>query len=391
MIPFEEAFDLVMNSSFATATEVIRFTDSFNRILASEVLSDIDMPPFNKSSVDGFACRKSDLGNELDITGTIPAGSWPSESVKENKCVRIMTGAPVPLGADCVIMVEETEILPSGKIRFTGSYLKPNIAEKGEDIKKGEIILKPGRRIKPQDIAVMASVGHTLVTVSKMPRVAVISSGNELVEPDEIPGISQIRNSNASQLMVQVARACATGKYYGIAEDDEDKTLRIVEMAIAENDIVIITGGVSMGDFDFVPSVLERAGVKILFSRVAVQPGKPTTFGLHPGALIFGLPGNPVSSFIQFELLIRPLILKMMGNEWHSETIKLQMNDKYTRKPSDRMAFIPVKITPDGFVSPVEFHGSAHISALSEADGIIEMPVGKIIFEKGETVSVRQI
>jgi molybdopterin molybdotransferase len=237
----------------------------------------------------------------------------------------------------------------------------------------------------------MASVGHVSVTVSKMPEVAVISSGSELVEPSEIPGISQIRNSNASQLLAQVEQAGASGKYYGIAADDEEQTLSIVKKAIFENDIVIITGGVSMGDFDFVPSVLERAGVKILFTRVAVQPGKPTTFGIHPGAIIFGLPGNPVSSFIQFELLIRPLIYKMMGCDWRPTVIPLPMGEKFTRKSAERMALIPVMITNEGFVLPVEFHGSAHISALPYADGLIAIPVGKQILEKGEIVSVRYI
>lgn len=391
MISFEKAYEIVMNSGFKMGTEVIPFTDSLNRILASDVLSDIDMPPFNKSSVDGFACKKSDLGNNLEIIETIPAGNWPAKSIERNQCSRIMTGAPVPSGADCVVMVENTELLTSGKVIFTGSFKKFNIALKGEDIQKGDVVLKTGRRIRPQDIAVLATVGQVSVTVSMMPQIAVISSGSELVEPDVIPGISQIRNSNASQLIAQVERAGATGKYYGIAEDDEDKTLTIVEKAISENDIVILTGGVSMGDFDFVPSVLARAGVKILFSRVAVQPGKPTTFGLHPRAVVFGLPGNPVSSFIQFELLIMPLILKMMGNEWRPVRIKLPMNEKFTRRFADRLAFIPVTITIDGFVSPVEYHGSAHISALPEADGIIEMPIGKLIFEKGEIVSVRQI
>jgi molybdopterin molybdotransferase len=288
-------------------------------------------------------------------------------------------------------MVEETEIVPSGKIRFTGSYKKENISVKGEDVRKGDIVLKAARKIRPQDIAVMASVGHVSVTVSKMPRVAVISSGSELVEPSEIPGISQIRNSNSSQLMAQVTQAGASGKYYGIAVDNEDLTLSIVEKAISENDIVLITGGVSMGDFDFIPSVLERAGVKILFTRVAVQPGKPTTFGLHPGAVIFGLPGNPVSSFIQFELLIRPLINKMMDFKWRPVVINLPMKENFTRRIADRMAFIPVTITNDGHVSPVEYHGSGHISALPDADGIIAIPIGKQILEKGEIVSVRQI
>ncbi len=391
MIAFEQAYDIVMNSAVKTGTETIYFTDSLNRILAGDVISDTDMPPFNKSSVDGFACKMSDLGNDLEIIETIPAGNWPSKPVGKNQCSRIMTGAPVPSGADCVIMVEETENISSGKIRFTGSLKKENISIKGEDVRKGDIVLKAARKIQPQEIAIMASVGHVSVTVSKMPRVAVISSGSELVEPTEIPGISQIRNSNSSQLMAQVERAGASGKYYGIAADDEDQTLLIVEKAISENDIVLITGGVSMGDFDFVPSVLERAGVNILFTRVAVQPGKPTTFGLHPGAVIFGLPGNPVSSFIQFELLIRPLINKMMGFEWQPDVMNLPMKEKFTRRVADRMAFIPVIVANDGRVSPVEYHGSAHISALTDADGIITVPIGKQILEKGEIVSVRQI
>jgi molybdopterin molybdotransferase len=288
-------------------------------------------------------------------------------------------------------MVEDTEILDSGKVRFKGSFIKENFAIKGEDVLKGDVVLKPGRKIKPQDIAVMSSVGHISVVVSKLPRVAVISSGSELVEPYETPGISQIRNSNASQIMAQLAQSGASGKYYGIAADNEEQTLSIIERAISESEIVIITGGVSMGDFDFVPSVLERAGVKILFTRVAVQPGKPTIFGLHPVSVVFGLPGNPVSSFIQFELLIRPLINKMMGHDWEPIIMKLPMNEKFTRKYAERMALIPVKIADGGYVIPVEFHGSAHISALPEADGIVAMPIGKLIFEKGEIVSVRQI
>jgi molybdopterin molybdotransferase len=391
MILFEQACEIVMNSALKMDTEVIPFTVSLNRILAGDVVSDIDMPPFNKSSVDGFACRKSDLGSDLEIIETIPAGVWPARDIGKGQCSRIMTGAPVPFGADCVVMVEDTELTSTGTMKFMGSFTKENIARKGEDVHKDDIVLKKGRIIRPQDIAVMASVGHIAVTVSKMPDIAVISSGSELVEPSEIPAISQIRNSNSSQLMAQVSRAGASGKYYGIAADNAEQTLSIVNKAISENDITIITGGVSMGDFDFVPSVLERAGVKILFKRIAVQPGKPTTFGLHPGAVIFGLPGNPVSSFIQFELLIRPLIYKMMGYEWQPMIIRLPMNEKYIRKSVDRMALIPVTITSEGFVSPVEFHGSAHISALSDAMGIISIPVGKPIIEKGEIVSVRQI
>lgn len=391
MISIATAFDIVMNASFSTGKETVPFTESLNRILAAEVISDMEMPPFNKASVDGFACRKSDLGNELEIIETVSAGGWPEKPADKNLCTRIMTGAAVPESADCVIMVEDTETLPSGKIKFIGSSTKENIAFKGEDIKKGDVVLKAGSLITPSYIGVMATVGHTSVTVSRKPRAAIISSGDELVEPHEKPGRSQIRNCNAFQLMAQTERAGAEGKYYGIARDDEKETFDIIQKAISENDLVIISGGVSMGDFDFIPSVLERTGIRILFSRVAVQPGKPTTFGIHPGALVFGLPGNPVSSFMQFEILIRPLINKMMGYAWQPLIKTLPLKDDFLRNSADRMGLIPVIITDDELVSPVEYHGSAHISAISGAPGIIAIPPGQHKLEKGKMVSVRQI
>ncbi|HBH85581.1 MAG: hypothetical protein A2X05_01985 [Bacteroidetes bacterium GWE2_41_25] len=391
MISFEQADKTVMDSAFSTGTEYLPFTSSPGRVLAQDVISDMDMPPFDKSTVDGFACRRSGLASELEIIETIPAGKLPAKRVGEGECSRIMTGAPVPKGADCIIMVEDSVILPSGKMKFTGKYSKPNISIKGEDIKTGEVVLKSGKQISPQDIAVIASVGCTSLLVSRFPVVGIISSGDELVEPSEKPGVTQIRNSNAYQLLAQVERTGGTGKYYGIARDDEKATLEIVEKAISECDIVLITGGVSMGDFDFVPSVLERAGVKLLFSRVNVQPGKPTTFGVHPRCLVFGLPGNPVSSFIQFEYLVKPLIFRMMGNQWRPLTIELPMHVSYKRRSSDRLGLVPVIITEERQVLPVEYHGSAHITSLSVADGIIAIPAGKIAINKGEVVSVRLI
>lgn len=392
MISFSEACDIVGNSDIRImGTETVSFASSLNRVLACDVVSDIDMPPFNKSSVDGFACRKEDLSLELEVIETIPAGAWPAKSVRHGCCSRVMTGAPVPEGADCMIMVEETETLQSGKIRFTGVLKKDNISLKGEDIRKGDVAIRAGTLVRPQHIAVMAAAGQTNPVVYTKPVVAVISSGSELVEPDRVPGISQIRNSNSSQLLAQIEEAGATGKYCGIAEDDEELTFRIVKRAISENHLVILTGGVSAGDFDFVPSVLERAGVRILFSRIAVQPGKPTTFGLHPEAAVFGLPGNPVSSFLQFELMVKPLLYRMMKCSRKPLTFKLPMGDNYTRRSVDRMALIPVRISDEGSAMPVEFHGSAHISAMNEADGIIFMPEGIKAYPKGEIVNVRQI
>lgn len=389
MISFEKALEIVMDNVFSTGTEIVPWTDSMDRVLAENVSADSDLPPFNRSSVDGYACRKSDLDGELEIIETVPAGKLPSEFVGPGQCSRIMTGAPVPEGADCVIMVEDTEILNPEKIRIKGSFLKDNIAYRGEDVREGDVVLRAGRLIKPQDIAVMATAGHVSVVVGKKPRIAVISSGSELVEPFEKPSRQGIRNSNSSQLLAQIARAGVSGHYYGIAPDEEETTLDIVGKALSENDIVIITGGVSMGDFDFVPSVLEKAGIKILFDRVAVQPGKPTTFGVHDKGVVFGLPGNPVSSFIQFEMIIRPFIYKMMGHDWKPYEIRLPIREKVTRKNSGRLALIPVAITDDHSVVPVDYHGSAHITALPYADGTIRFEVGENVIEKGTIVNVR--
>jgi molybdopterin molybdotransferase len=391
MISFEEAFRIVMSSVFETGTETIPFSDARGRILDEDIASDMDMPQFNRSAVDGYACHRIDLSNDLEVVEVIAAGKEPVKNVGENQCSKIMTGAIVPEGCDIVFMVEEAEERRSGKIRFTGNDPKLNISFRGEDVRTGDVVLRKGKLIQPQDIAVMASVGHTKVRVKKRPIVGILSTGDELVGPYEIPGISQLRNSNSCQLVSQVTRAGGVGLDHGIAPDNETVTYEMIKDAINKSDIVIITGGVSMGDFDFVPSVLKRAGVKILFDQVNVQPGKPTTFGVHSKAVVFGLPGNPVSSFIQFEVLVRPLINRMMCYNWMPIEHKLPMAVSYERKSSVRMGLVPVFIKENMEVMPVDFHGSAHLTALSCSDGIIALKPGMKSLEKGEIVSVRQI
>jgi molybdopterin molybdotransferase len=391
MITFEEALRTVLKSVYETGTETIPFPYSLGRILDEDIASDIDMPPFNRSAVDGYACHSVDLNEELHVVEVIAAGKEPFKKVGEKQCSKIMTGAIVPDDCDVVFMVEESKILQNGNILFTGNEPKVNISYKGEDVKKGDIVLKKAKFIQPQDIAIMASVGHTEVMVKKKPVIGIISTGDELIEPFEIPGISKIRNSNAYQISAQVMRAGGEAVDYGIAADNEALTFEMIKKAIDNCDMVILTGGVSMGDFDFVPSVLERAGVKILFNKVNVQPGKPTTFGIHSKALVFGLPGNPVSSFIQFELLVRPLINKMMGYDWMPIQLRLPMAVDYNRKQEVRLGFIPVTFNKNMEVLPVEFHGSAHLAALSDSDGLIAIQPGTKSLEKGEIVNVRQI
>lgn len=391
MIKFEAALNIVMDAAFSTGYEEVSFMSSNGRVLTQPVKSDMDMPPFDKSSVDGYACRVQDLGRELKMIEIIAAGAAPEKRVEAGTCARIMTGAAVPSGADYVFMLEDSQETSDGLIKFTGKPDKTNISKAAEDVIAGEVVLKAGRFIRPQDIAVMAMAGSTTVTVGKKVRVGVISTGNELVEPDVKPSLSQIRNSNAWQLLAQISRAGAEGKYYGIARDDEESTLNFLKKALEENDLVILTGGVSQGDFDFVPVVLEKLELQIHFDSVAVQPGKPMTFCTGKKKIVFGLPGNPVSSFVQFEVMARPLIAKMMGAKVAFADTTITLGTDYSRKRADRMAWVPVTLNEKGEVIPVEYHGSAHISALPDAMGLMCVPQGQSWIQKGETVSVRSI
>ncbi|MCU0378786.1 MAG: molybdopterin molybdotransferase MoeA [Bacteroidales bacterium] len=391
MITYEEAYRTIMESVFHTGKEQVPFSDSLGRVLAAPVRSDMDMPPWDKSAVDGYACHRGDLGEEMTVLETVPAGVMPVKEITRGTCSRIMTGAAIPQGADYVFMLEESEELTEGKVRFTGKAGRANIAKRAEDLYQGQTVLKPGHFIRPQHIAVMAMSGATEVTVGTRPLVGVISTGNELVEPGNTPSGAQIRNSNAWQLLAQVARAGATGKYYGIAKDDIESTSRMLKVALKENDVVLFSGGVSAGDFDIVPQVLKEAGLKEHFSQVAMQPGKPLTFFTGEKKAVFGLPGNPVSVFVQFEIMVRPFLNKMSGVTEKEVEIMMPLATDYSRQRADRQAYIPVIITDNFEVLPVEYHGSAHISAFSGAWGIITIPKGQSWIQKGEPVSVRQI
>lgn len=391
MITFEEAYNTVMAHVFRTGTEQVKVGDAVGRALAAPVKSDMDMPPWNKSAVDGYACRHEDLGSELRVLETIAAGVLPLKEVTPGTCSRIMTGAAVPAGADYVFMLEDTEEREGGTVRFTGRAGNSNIAKAAEDLRKGQTALREGQYVRAQHAAVLAVVGATEVTVSCRPTVGIISTGDELVEPDRVPEGAQIRNSNASQLMAQVSRAGAIGKYYGIARDEEAAIEQLMSMALKENDVVLISGGVSFGDFDLVPGVMRRLGLSVHFDQVAMQPGKPLTFCTGEKKAVFGLPGNPVSVFVQFEVMVRPYLDRMVGVTAETPHILMPLAADYSRKRAERQAWIPCIVTPSGEALPVEYHGSGHISALPEAWGLITIPRGQNWIQKGEMVSVRQI
>lgn len=390
MIPFEQAFAIVMNTARTLEAEPVDLREALGRILAEDVYSDMDMPPFDKSAMDGYACRRVDLASDLTVIETVQAGTAPSLTVGKGQCSKIMTGAQVPPGADCVIMVEHTEQTATGQIRFTGANTRDNLCRKGEDVRKGDRVLRKGQRLGAQHIAVLASVGCTVARVSQQPRVGVIATGDELVEPGEPLGPVQIRTSNSYQLFSHVQSAGCVPTYYGIARDTEAAIDELMKRAIAENDVVILSGGVSMGDFDLVPGVMQKNNIRILFDSIAMKPGKPTTFGVSPDVYCFGLPGNPVSTFIQFELLIKPFLFRLMGHEFRPPHSVLPLAGPVKSKRADREMWLPVVITQDG-VQPIEYHGSAHVNALCEADGLIVVPAGVTVLEKGTLVRVRPI
>ncbi|MDO9510913.1 MAG: molybdopterin molybdotransferase MoeA [Bacteroidales bacterium] len=390
MILFEEALRLVESSAIRLPAIKVPLNEACGHVLAADVFSDMEMPPFDKAAVDGFACRRADLGLFLTVTETIAAGKWPEMDVKEEECARIMTGAPVPQGADCVFMVEDSETAIDGRVRFTASRTSNNIAFKSEDIREGDKVLDKNTLLKPQHIAILASVGQHNPEVIRKPVVGIISTGDELVEPDIIPGPSQIRNSNAWQLIAQVQSAGAIALYAGIAADTPESTREIIESVMNQSDIIILTGGVSMGEFDFVPAVLFENGIEILFKSIAVQPGRPTVFGRRQDTYFFGLPGNPVSAFVQFELLVRPLIHLLQGSDYSPSGFNLPLGKEIKRKKAVRKSFIPVNIR-NGKVFPVDYHGSAHIHSYVHADGIVAVEMGQSIIEEGTIIHVRSI
>ena len=391
MISFEDALKKVLESAHTIGIENVDFENSINRVLAEDIFSDIDMPPFDKSAMDGYACRREDLKNELEVIEVIPAGHWPEKKVGRNQCSKIMTGAPLPPGADTVIMVEQVLEVADSKIYFNGENTKSNVCPVGDDVKTGDVVLKKGTRIGAKHIPVLASVGAVKVKVYKQPHVAVVSTGNELVEPEVKPGLSQIRNSNGYQLVCQVKELGIPAAYSGIAKDNFEDTQAIFEKAMADADVLIMSGAVSVGDYDFVPDVLKTSGFDIHFQGVSVKPGKRTLFATDKNKWFIGVPGNPVSSFVQFETLIKPLLLSITGNSAMPRVLNLPLEADFKRKNAGRKAYEPVFLTREGMVRKLEYHVSAHINSLSYADGLMEIEQGTKEIKKGTLVHVRPI
>lgn len=397
MISVEKALAIVLRSTPRLPHESVEFEQSLGRVLSEDVVSDVDLPPFPRSAVDGFALRACDLERlpaRLAVLAVVPAGVLPSFRIGPSECAQVMTGAPVPEGADAVQMVEKTREAGPGQVEVLEAVENgQNLAPRGSELKAGDTVLRSGTRVDPAGLAVLATVGKTRVLVGGRPRVAVAATGNELVDPSEKPGPARIRNSNGFAVSAQARQAGAEVTYLGVAADDEVALSEVVRRGLA-GDVLLLTGGVSMGKYDLVEEILRRFEIDILIDAVALKPGKPLVFGKAPGdQLVFGLPGNPVSSAVTFELFVRPALGRMQGEERASRpelqaTLIAPLVSKGRRR-----AYLPGWVAPDTaggrlLARPVPTRGSADVVAFAKANALLILPEEIDRLESGAEVAV---
>jgi molybdopterin molybdotransferase len=357
------------------------------RALAEDVRSALEMPPFDKSAVDGYAARSADVkpGARLRCLGLIQAGSNFSGKVRAGSCVKIMTGAPVPSGADSVVMVEFTSE-EEGLVKFESGIKKgANIARRAEDIKKGQLILKRGTVIAVSHIAALAAVGRACVKTGALPSVSLINTGGEIVPPGAKLGRNRIYNSNGPMLAA-LLKSDGINAAPLIVRDDAKKMKAALARAL-KADITLISGGVSMGDYDLVPGILKELGVRQVFHKVRVRPGKPMFFGLKGGKLVFGIPGNPVANFMAYLAYIRPAIRKTSGrSDYAPEFLEGACAEAFTpRTPRRAMVLSKARAKTGYSLTGVSNNGSADILALARAGAFAMVKEGGSI-EKGGKV-----
>ena len=391
MTELEKAIELLLMHPIQTGTETVSLEEGLGRVLAEDVFSDRDVPPFSRSTMDGYACRQKDLPGPLEVLETIEAGRMPGQGLAPGQCSKIMTGAVIPEGADCVIMKEYVETEQDSRIRFTAGETDINIHPRGQDLKAGDLLLPKGTRLNPEHLGIIASSGKLQVAVSGSLKVGILATGSELVEAGQTPQGAQIRNSNTYQLAAQVRRAGHSPVPLGIVEDHFEIIAERISAALEQVDLLVLTGGASVGELDLVPGVLKHLGFRLEFDRVAMQPGKPVSFAYRNSRCCFGLSGNPVSSFVQFEMLVRPFLDTCSGMQPAGKRILVKMAKDFHRRRSDRRFFLPVNFTAEGTCEPVEYHGSGHLHALGKAVGFAEIPAGQQEILKEDLVHVRLI
>ncbi len=402
-ISVQEAIQKILAAFSSLPTERIPLEDALHRILAEEIRAPFDLPYFTNSSVDGFAvCAGEDprAGSratfQLLVMGDIPAGVQPEFVLEKGKTARIMTGAPLPDGADAVLPVEDTDFpyrdasapLPKQVTFYRFPLAEENVRPRGQDLRAGDRLLLPGRRVQPQDIGLLASLGKAGVLVYRQPRVALFSSGDELLTPGDEHAPGKIFDSNSYTLSLLARREGAQVTRLGVAADDYDAVLRMLDTAVsASADLILTSAGVSVGAYDYVRQVMEEKG-QVKFWRVNMRPGKPLTFGEYQGVPVLSLPGNPVSAFVGFLVFVRPLLARLSGlPDIHLPTLQARLEHPVLSDGRESYLRALVHRTAQGFTARLTGHqGSGNLYSLVQANALLIVPAGVKSLPAGASV-----
>jgi len=377
LLSCDEAIRIV-DESLAGArlpAECVPVREALGRVLAQDQVSRLDLPPFDRSAMDGYATPEGDDGPEYRLVGTVGAGEVSAAPLALGTAVKVMTGAPVPWGTGRVVRVEDAQC-DGRTVRVLRYAPERYVAAQGEDVRVGDGVLEAGTVLGPLDVANLVSCGIAIVEVARRPRLAIASTGDEIVDDPENLAPGRIMNANGPLLR-------ALAGYHGLdvvsettVPDRPEDTIEALRSAVEAADIVAVSGGVSVGDFDYVPGAMADLGLVPRFAGVAIKPGKPVTYASGGRAAVFGLPGNPVGVYVTFHLFVLRAVARMVGSAPGLREVALEMGPGYSRRDAERREFVPARLGEMATVEPLEYHGSAHLMALSRMDGLFVVPEG---------------
>jgi molybdopterin molybdotransferase len=391
VVTVEKALEIVLAHTPTLPPEVALIDSALGRVLAEDVAADHDLPPFDRAAMDGYAVRAADAASApvvLEVVGQVRAGQASDRTLAAGQSLQVMTGAPVPAGATAVVPVEKTRPLDGGRRVELQAAASPgdHIARQGCEVRKGDVVLAAGATIDPAAVGVLAAVGRGRVAVGRRPTVAVLSTGDELVDVWETPGRARIRNSNGYAVSAQARWAGADVRSLGVVPDQAERIAEAVREGF-RSDVLLVSGGVSAGAYDLVEQVLARFDTGLLFTRVAVKPGAPLVFGRRGDHLVFGLPGNPVSAQVTFELFVRPALLRMQGARVVTRPpMQVTLAEALSNR-SGRRAYAPARVRfADGRLQawPLPSQGSADLVAHARANALVVLEPERTRAEAGE-------
>jgi molybdopterin molybdotransferase len=400
MIKVATALRIVLGGIKTLDSEVIKLTGVLGRVLAENIHSDSDIPGFDNSAMDGYAvisCDTQDVSKDkpkvLEVIGEIKAGDIPKRILKPHQAIRIMTGALIPKGADGVVMVEDTQRVDKNKVKiFKETAIGENIRKAGEDVKKGELVIPYGTLLKSAHIGLLASLGKAKVKVTRKPKVAILATGDEVVDVGEKLKPGKIRSSNTYTLYAQIIKSGGIPKNLGIAKDRPLELEKKIKLGL-DCDLIVTSGGVSVGDYDLVKVILAKLGTNIKFWKIAMRPGKPLVFGTFKDKLVFGLPGNPVSSMVSFEIFVRPAILKMLGQKYNDrkKEVEAQVEEEIKKKPGFKYFLRANTRWHQGryFTKTTGPQGSGILKSMALANSLVILSEDAEFIKRGEKVNVR--